>query len=247
MRKTILLVDDERWVRTALKWSINKLNLPLQVVHECENGLAALDWIKENKVDLIISDIRMPIMDGLSFVKELSQLKKKQDVIVISVHDEFHFVQQALRTGGTDYLLKPVEENELKVCLEKWLDRKAKDLDLDHKKVDESLPSSTIDRVLQYIEKTPLDQITLKDAAESVHMNSSYLSQLFKQQLNKKFVDYLTELRIEESKRLLLNTTLRMSEIAERVGYADLAYFSNNFKRITGCSPSEFRKSAIRI
>jgi YesN/AraC family two-component response regulator len=243
MKKNILLVDDERWVRTALKWTINKLNIPLHVIHECENGLEALDWIKQNDVDLIITDIRMPVMDGLSLVKELSQLKKKQDVIVISVHDEFQFVQQALRTGVTDYLLKPVEETELQACLEKWLDKQKKDLDV--KKVDESLPASTIERVLQYLEKTSLDQITLKDAAESVHMNPSYLSQLFKQQLNKKFVDYLTELRIEESKRLLLNTTLRMSEIADRVGYSDLAYFSNNFKRITGCSPSEFRKSAM--
>ena len=247
MKQNILLVDDERWVRTALKWTINKLQLPLQVVHECENGLEALDWIKQNEVDLVLTDIRMPIMDGLSLVKELSQLKKKQDVIVISVHDEFQFVQQAIRTGVTDYLLKPVEETELKECLEKWLNMKSKEVTKRNteKKEDENLPSSTIEKVLQYLEKTPLDQITLKDAAEYVHMNPSYLSQLFKQQLNKKFVDYITEQRIEESKRLLLNTSLRMSEIAERVGYSDLAYFSNNFKRITGFSPSEFRKSAI--
>ncbi|MEY2193713.1 response regulator [Neobacillus sp. BF23-41] len=247
MKKNILLVDDERWVRTALKWTINKLKLPLQVVHECENGLEALDWIKHNDADLVLTDIRMPIMDGLSLVKELSQLKKKQDVIVISVHDEFQFVQHAIRTGVTDYLLKPVEETELKDCLEKWLEMKSKEETKRNtpKNEDENLPSSTIEKVLQYLEKTPLDQITLKDAAESVHMNPSYLSQLFKQQLNKKFVDYITELRIEESKRLLLKTTLRLAEIAERVGYSDLAYFSNNFKRITGFSPSEFRKSAI--
>jgi YesN/AraC family two-component response regulator len=247
MKKNILLVDDERWVRTALKWTINKLNLPLHVVHECENGLEALDWIKQNDADLVLTDIRMPIMDGLSLVKELSHLKKKQDVIVISVHDEFQFVQQAMRAGVTDYLLKPVEETELRGCLEKWLDKQSEE-ETKRKTAkigDENLPSSTIERVLQYLEKAPLDQITLKDAAECVHMNPSYLSQLFKQQLNKKFVDYITELRIEESKRLLLNTSLRMSEIAERVGYSDLAYFSNNFKRITGCSPSEFRKSAI--
>ncbi|WP_317851403.1 helix-turn-helix domain-containing protein [Neobacillus bataviensis] len=60
-----------------------------------------------------------------------------------------------------------------------------------------------------------------------------------------KLVDYITELRIEESKRLLQNTSLRMSEIAERVVYSDLAYFSNNFKKIMGCSPSEFRKSFV--
>ncbi len=247
MKKNILLVDDERWVRTALKWTINKLNFPLHVAQECANGLEALDWIKQNEVDLVLTDIRMPIMDGLSFVKELSYLKIELDVIVISVHDEFSFVQQALRTGVTDYLLKPIEETELKACLGKWLDKQTKDEIKKETKYNEggNLPFSTIERVLQYIEKTPLEQITLKDAAESVHMNPSYLSQLFKQQLNKKFVDYITELRIEESKRLLLHSTLRMSEIAERVGYSDLAYFSNIFKRMTGYSPSEFRKSAI--
>src|SRR4051794_363773 len=245
--KDLLLVDDERWVRTALKWTINKLNLPLQVVHECQNGLEALDWIKVNEVDLVLTDIRMPIMDGLALVKELSKLNGPYDVIVISVHDEFQFVQQAIRSGVTDYLLKPIEETELKACLEKWLNERGneekpiKNIFSDK----ENIPLSTIERVIEYIKKTPLDQITLKEAAESIHINPSYLSQLFKQQLNKKFVDYITELRINESKRLLQNTTLRMSEIAERVGYSDLAYFSNNFKRITGFSPSEFRKSAI--
>lgn len=246
--KKILLVDDERWVRTALKWTINKLNLPLQVIHECQNGLEALDWIKMNEVDLILTDIRMPVMDGLSLVKELSTLNGTYEVIVISVHDEFQFIQQAMRSGVTDYLLKPIEENEIKVCLEKWLNKKSNKDNTSKQKLaeKENLPLSTIDRILDYIEKTPLDQITLKEAAESIHINPSYLSQLFKQQLNKKFVDYITELRIEESKRLLQNTTLRMSEIAERVGYSDLAYFSNNFKRIVGSSPSEYRNSNSR-
>ncbi|MDR7076956.1 YesN/AraC family two-component response regulator [Neobacillus niacini] len=241
--KKILLVDDERWVRTALKWTINKLNLPLQVAHECQNGLEALDWIKVNEVDLVLTDIRMPIMDGLVLVKELSKLNGSYDVIVISVHDEFQFVQQAIRSGVTDYLLKPIEETELKACLEKWLNEKGNEEKAIKNTFSEkeNLPLSTIERVIEYIKKTPLDQITLKEAAESIHINPSYLSQLFKQQLNKKFVDYVTELRIEESKRLLQNTTLRMSEIAERVGYSDLAYFSNNFKRIVGSSPSEFR------
>jgi YesN/AraC family two-component response regulator len=241
--KKVLLVDDERWVRTALKWTINKLNLPLQVVHECQNGLEALDWIKMNDADLILTDIRMPIMDGLALVKELSNLKREFDVIVISVHDEFPFIQQAMRSGVTDYLLKPVEESEIKVCLEKWLNEKDNEANTKNQPPpgNDHVPLSTIERVLDYINKTPLDQITLKEAAESVHINPSYLSQLFKQQLNKKFVDYITELRIEEGKRLLHHTTLRMSEIAERVGYSDLAYFSNNFKRIVGSSPSEYR------
>ncbi|KKI94162.1 AraC family transcriptional regulator [Bacillus sp. SA1-12] len=240
---SILLVDDEKWVRTTLKWTINQLNLPFHISHECENGLEALDWMKQNEIDLIFTDVSMPVMDGLTFVKELRQFKKDQDTIVISVHDEFHFVQHAIRSGVTDYLLKPIEEFDLKLCLEKWLDKRKGE---EEKKEDityEDLPTSTIDQVLFYLKNTPLSEITLKEAADRVHMNPSYLSQLFKQQLNKKFVDYLTELRIDEAKRLLLYTSLRISEIADRVGYSDLAYFSNNFKRITGSSPSDFRKS----
>lgn len=240
--KRILLVDDEKWVRKALIWSINKLNLPLQVVHECGDGLEALDWIKQNDADLVITDIRMPIMDGLTLIKELQKLEKKQDIIVISVHDEFQYVQQALRSGVTDYLLKPIGEEELKLSLEKWLDKTTQD---DRKPPDvanEELPSSTIEQVLSYFEKTPLSQINLTNAANHVHVNPSYLSQLFKQRLNKRFVDYVTELRIQEGIRLLENTTLRVSEIAERVGYSDVAYFSQNFKRITGHTPSEYRK-----
>ncbi len=244
MRK-VLLVDDEKWVRKALIWTIHKLNLPIQIVHECNNGLEALDWINLHDVDLVLTDIRMPIMDGLTFVKELKQLGHKLDVIVISVHDEFQYIQQALRSGVTDFLLKPIEEDDLKVCLEKWLEKRKGQVEENVNKalIEDKYPSSTIDQVLAYISKTPLNQVTLLDAAKCVHLNPSYLSQLFKQQLNTKFVDYLTELRIQEGKRLLLTTTLKMSEIAERVGYSEIAYFSNTFKKITGTSPSEFRKS----
>ncbi|WP_046174556.1 response regulator transcription factor [Domibacillus indicus] len=240
--KRILLVDDEKWVRTALKWTINKLGLPVQVVQECGNGLEALNWIGHNEADLVLTDIRMPVMDGLSFVKELGTFKEAQDVVVISVHDEFQFVQQALRSGVTDYLLKPIEEEDLRASLEKWLKKQAPGSSSNLKEK-EAVPS-TIEQVLDYIRKTPLSEVTLHSAAQAIHVNSSYLSQLFKQQLNKKFIDYLTELRIEEGKHLLLHTTLRMSEIAEHIGYADVAYFSNNFKKITGCTPSEFRRCA---
>ncbi|MEH7384351.1 response regulator [Bacillus sp. JJ1521] len=241
--KTILLVDDERWVRKALIWTINQLNLPIQVVHECSNGLEALDWVKENEVDLILTDIRMPVMDGIQLVKELGHLNKIMDVVVISVHDEFQFVQQAIRSGVFDYLLKPIDEEELRACLEKWLKKNTSNKGKENDVTEENLPASSIEKVLEYISKTPINQVNLKDAANHVHMNPSYLSQLFKQQLNKKFVDYVTEIKIQEGKKLLANTTLRMSEIADRLGYADVAYFSNNFKKITGQSPSDYRKS----
>jgi YesN/AraC family two-component response regulator len=243
--KKVLLVDDERYVRKTLAWTITKLNLPLKIVHECTNGLEALDWVKEHDADLIMTDIRMPVMDGLTLIKALRSQNTDVDIIVISVHDEFQFVQQALRSGVVDYLQKPIEETELRECLKGWLERQSQQTVEKESliKLEPELPSSTIEQVLDYIKRTPLGEISLKDAASSVHMNPSYLSQLFKQQTHKKFVDYITELKIEEGKRLLKQTSLRMSEIAERLGYQDLAYFSNTFKKITGRAPSDFRKS----
>ncbi|MBA4494580.1 response regulator [Paenactinomyces guangxiensis] len=242
---SILLVDDERWVRTALRYSIKKLFPSFQIAHECENGLEALDWMKQNQADLILTDIRMPLMDGLVFIKQLREENEQNDIIIISGYDDFPFVQEALRLGVTDYLLKPVQDSDLKQCLEQWKKKRSRAEKEENSKIDnESFPPSTIERVLQYIKETPLREITLAETAKQLHVNPSYLSQLFKQHLNKNFVDYVTEQRIEEAKRLLTATSLRMSEIAERLGYSDLAYFSNIFKRMTGSSPSNYRKSS---
>lgn len=241
---SMLLVDDERWVRTALRHTIEKLNKPFQIKHECSNGLEALDWLQDNKVDLVISDIRMPVMDGLAFVEQLRQQREKQDVILITVHDDFQYVQKALRSGVFDYLVKPVDPAELDTCLEKWLRLcHSRQEDISVEKLPDASNLSTIQQVLRYIAKTSPGDVTLADAAKCVHMNPSYLSQLFKQEMHINFIDYVSSLRIKEAKLLLASTTLRISEIACRLGYSDIAYFSNMFRKLTGVSPSEYRKS----
>lgn len=248
MSNSILLVDDERWVRTALKITIEKLDMPFTIIHECNNGLEALDWLRQNKVDLVLTDVRMPIMDGLALTRQIKEESFVPDVIIISVHDDFHFLQESLRNGVFDYLLKPVEVDDLRTCLEKWLERHNKNAigSLDNSdSVAEA--NSPISQVLQYIKDTPLGNVTLAEAAKKVHMNPSYLSQLFKQHMNKNFVDYLMEVRINEAKRLLTSTSLRISDISERLGYADLPYFSNVFKRLTGSTPSEYRNQKSKI
>ena len=243
---SLLLVDDERWVRAALRHTIEKLNKPFTVVHECANGLEALDWLKDNQADLVISDIRMPVMDGLTFVREVRQWRETQDVVLITVHDEFQYVQQALRHGAFDYLVKPVDKDELDACLDKWLVRKNKRDLPEQLQVDEA-DLSPVRKVLRYIKTTAPGEVTLADAARYVHMNPSYLSQLFKHEMNVNFVDYVTNLRITEAKRLLTSTTLRISEIACRLGYNDIAYFSNMFRKIIGISPSEYRKNNSKL
>ncbi|MFS0643600.1 response regulator [Siminovitchia sp. 179-K 8D1 HS] len=241
---TILLVDDEKWVRTALKHTIARTGLPFEVVGECTNGLEALDFLKEHSVDLVMTDVRMAVMDGLAFVTSLVNENRQTDCVMISGYDEFHYVQHALRSGVIDYLLKPVELEDMKKCLEKWEKLRLKNNHPENTFVKEPDPSelSTVEKVMRYVKSKMPGEVTLAETANYVHLNPSYLSKLFKDKTNQNFVDYVIEIRMDEAKKLLETTSLRINEIADRLGYSDITYFSNLFKRKTGVTPSEYRK-----
>lgn len=234
MNRSILLVDDERWVRAALRWTIEQTALPFHVAHECSNGKEAADWLKCNQVDLVLTDIRMPVMDGLTLAKAVKTIIRTTDVIIISVHDDFALVQQALREGVFDYLLKPVETEQLAACLSNWLSKRAAAEPVKGE-------ASLLDKAIAFIDSKMPGDVTLADTAKHVHVNSCYLSQLFKQQTGVNFVDYVADLRIREAKKLLTTTSLRIADIAERLCFADISYFSTQFKKHTGLTPTEYR------
>lgn len=240
----VLLVEDERWVRAVLREVLSQTGLPFEIVKECTNGLEALDWLKGNEVDIIFADFKMPVMDGISFAEELGKLNNNTPMIFISGHDDFQVARKAMRCGVIDYLLKPVEVEDMQISLQKWMDSKVKRVELEESYVPSGKSSqSTIEQVIQIIRESPPSDISLTEVAARVHMNPSYLSQYFKQQTGSRFVDYVVAIRMEEAKMLVSRTSMRISEIAERLGYSDIAYFSNTFKKLTGRTPLEFRKT----
>ena len=99
-----------------------------------------------------------------------------------------------------------------------------------------------IQEALDYIEKHYCDNISLTDVADAIGISKNYLANLFKKELDITLINYVTNLRIEEAKRLLGQGKLKMYEIADAVGYKDYAYFSQLFKRHTGMTLSEFRR-----
>lgn len=242
----VLLVEDERWVRVVLRKVLSETGLPFEIVKECTNGLEALDWLKGNEADLIFADFKMPVMDGIKFAEQLCHIDKKPPIIFISGHDEFQVVRSAMRCGVIDYLLKPVEIEDLQACLQKWIDSNNKQTVPEECFIPSGKDSlSTIEQVIKIIRESQPCDVSLTEVASRVHMNPSYLSQYFKQQTGSRFVDYVVGIRMEEAKMLVVRTSLRISEIAERLGYSDIAYFSNTFKKLTGKTPLEFRKTQV--
>ncbi|WP_134684068.1 response regulator transcription factor [Brevibacillus migulae] len=252
---SLLIVDDERWVRASLKKIVERTELPFHVIHEAAHGLEAMDWLKSQRVDVMITDVRMPVMDGLQLVQSIQEEHVETEIIIVSGHDEFHYAQRALRMGVRDYLLKPVLVEDMAKCLQK-INHALESRKMRAEEKEYAAPPfegtingnerSTIEQVISYIKSKMPGEVTLQETASAVHLNPSYLSHLFKQQTKTNFIDFVLKLRMEEAKKLLSCTSLRISEIAERLQYNDTSYFSHSFKRMVGKTPSEFRKELIR-
>lgn len=115
----LLVVDDEAYTRNYMKVHIPKLNEHWEVVCEASDGCEALDMLARHEIDLIITDIRMPEMDGLQLSKQVAELYPSQHIIILSGHDEFAFAKEAIHYGVEFYLLKPIVKEELKEALER--------------------------------------------------------------------------------------------------------------------------------
>ena len=114
----IFLVEDEVFALEALQRKINDLNGPYQIVGVASNGAEALEALETTAPDVLMTDIRMPDMDGVALIERLREQKADILPVIISGYQEFEYAQRAVRLGVKDYLLKPVKISELKNCLE---------------------------------------------------------------------------------------------------------------------------------
>lgn len=113
----IMIVDDEFYFREAIKISLPWAELGFEICGEAKNGRDALKKVEVLKPEIIIVDINMPIMDGLEFVQNIRQTKNDSKIIILTGHSEFNYAKQAVQLGVYNYLLKPVDEDELKKTL----------------------------------------------------------------------------------------------------------------------------------
>lgn len=239
----IFLADDEIWVIMGLKKLIEKIGAPFQVVGEASNGVMALEEIEKKKPDVLITDIRMPGMDGLELMKEIRKKKLDTKVVLVSGYAEFDYAQKAIRMGAVDYLLKPVEaETFAKVLenLEKMLDERG---GKQEEQPEEILNPSALENIVEEIQSRYNENITLTDFSEKHNISAGHLSNLLKERLGMSFSEYITAKRVQKAKELLADERLSVEKVANEVGYKDYFYFTKVFKKAVGISPSKYRKN----
>ena len=239
-----IVVEDEELICQNIIRKIEGLDLPLQFCGEAEDGEKALVLIDQQNPHIVFTDIKMPVMDGLMLSKELYFAYPQIKIVIISGYDDFEFARLAMKYGASDFLLKPLELDELRTCvlhITALLDASGKILLEDSGMASSMSRQEIADYVEEFIKKNYKENITLNDIADSLGFTPDYISKIFKKEKNITPIKFITKLRINGAKQLLACTGLDILSISQNVGYTDQFYFSRVFKAHTGMYPSEYR------
>ncbi len=259
----VIIVDDEPIIVKGLSKTIPWDKYNCLVTGTACNGKEGMELINSQKPDILISDIHMPGLDGLTMIASIKSQFPNMQICILTGYRDFDYAQRAIYLGVTRYLLKPSKMNELLDALEvmtlnlsnSTLNLKNEKYNQDMKEsketnednaMEESASNSFIVRnALQYIEAHYKEKIMLSEVADQIYVSQWHLSKLLHRHTGQNFLEILNNIRIDKAKDLLNNPALRIGEIAEEVGFADIAHFSKVFKRIVGISANEYRNTVL--
>lgn len=260
----VLVIDDEPvHVRGIMKY-VDWNRLGYDKVVGCYSAKEALKKIQEEAFDLVVTDINMPEINGLELIRSISMQGKQPDIMIVSGYNEFAYAQEAIRLGVCAYILKPVKPEEIEENVLILAEKKRKGV-FDNENKEEFIVINeirseennvigdeerkrihpTIQKIVLFIAKNYDQDITLQEIAEDFKINDSYLSALFKKEIGMNLSSYLQRYRLYRAMDLLKNSDFRINEIAYKVGYQNPCYFTEQFKKIYGITPSELRRDRI--
>lgn len=264
----LLLVDDENGFRNALAKLIRWEDYGYELIGAAANGRQGIEILKEKECDIVFTDIEMSGVDGIAFMDYIRDNYPEIVIVVISCYNEFEYARAALQRGARDYITKlsitPQSIGELLLKLrreieETRLKNQDKGMGKLHREIDRDLgriwkeslkghsPKTCVElqqhirEVLEYIYENKKFNLSLSEASDIVHINPQYFSSLFKKNLGINYVQYMSLLRINYAKDLLVNSDMKIYEIGLKIGMENEAYFSHFFKKYTGESPVEYR------
>ena len=244
----VLVVEDEEMIRRGIVLTVDWAALDCVVVGEAANGLEALEAVERLRPSLIITDLKMPQMDGLEMLRRLRELGNNVYVIILTAYDSFTYAQSALRLGAVDFLVKPFHDGDLEQAVTALRRR----MESDNSEAALALPelrkgdkSKYVLEAMDFIGRHYSDpSISIGLIAQYLGISEGHLSHLFKKETDYTLLNYLTRYRIHKAMELLKDCRVKVYEVAEQVGYRDITYFSATFKKLVGVSPSEYQDTS---
>lgn len=253
----VMIIDDEPIIVEGLQKIVpwEKWNCNVDAV--AYNGVDGLELINGVRPDIIISDISMPQMDGLSMIASVKSQFPGLEIIILTGYRNFDYARQAINLGVTRFLLKPSKMDEIEEALSFITDQlnvknnrfsNLPDEEKEEKEehIDENPAGKFIVKnAVQYIEDHYQEKLKLSDVADQVYVSQWHLSKLLNRHMEQNFSEILNNVRIEKARVLLKDPSLRIGDIAEQVGFLDIAHFSRVFKKQVGKSANDYRNTVL--
>jgi YesN/AraC family two-component response regulator len=239
----LIIVDDEIHIREGLKENLSWHELGFVITGLFENGRQALNYVERYEIDVALTDVRMPVMDGLEFARRVYEGRYPAKIVFLSGYAEFEYAQKAIEYGVHAYILKPVDWDKL--ALEFLKIREI--LDAKHHAFESGgeprgYYEKIKNKVQEYIQEN-YRTATLESAAVRVFISPNYLSKIFKRKAGISFSEYLLEVKMKKAEEMLLRIENKIYEVAFAVGYDNPKNFSRAFKQYSGKTPREFRET----
>lgn len=237
----VLIVEDEIPMREQLRlfpWQAHGFEL----TGEAKNGVEALTKYGELQPDIVLTDIAMPFMDGLELMRQLKAKQPEAQVILLTCHNQFDYVREALLMGACDYLMKGAyQDADLLAALNRARDKLGDTLQPEP----EPFHRYEVQQAARYIEAHLHLPISLNEVAEHVDLSPNYFGIVFRRETGSYFQDYVKKQRMDQAAYLLKHSSLKIYEIAERVGMMNYRYFTDVFTKHFGIGPREYRGSGV--
>lgn len=267
----VAIIDDEPLIVEGLSKTMAWEKWKCKVAGYAYDGREGMELIRRERPDIIITDINMPEMDGLRMIAGVKSEFPDMQLIILTGYREFEYARRAIELGVSRFLLKPSKMNELEEAMEAVTKRLEQaevfvdvpagdgmDIDGNSGKAAEreedvlqeagetenhEANSFIVKNALEYIKENSADKLRLTDVADQVYVSQWHLSKLLNRHTGKTFSDILNGARMDKSKELLKDPSLRICDVAEMVGFQDLAHFSRVFKKMEGMSANEYRNT----
>ncbi|HJC47224.1 MAG TPA: response regulator [Candidatus Lachnoclostridium pullistercoris] len=239
----VMIVEDDPTVRRGLCGTIRWEELRCQLAGEAGNGEEGLELALKISPDIVITDVKMPKMDGVEMIRQLRRHGCQAKMIILTAYGDFGYAQSAIRLGVSDYLLKPLKDGAIEEAV-LAITRKGQPaadpvlFDFDPEK---HFKGKYVEEALDFIRSRYREDINIGMVASYLDLSEGYLSRILKRETGYSFTEYLTNYRISRAMEYLKDCRLKVYEAAELAGYQDTAYFSSQFKKVVGMSPSEYQ------
>ncbi len=257
----VAIIDDEPLIVEGLSRTIAWEKWNCQVAGTAGDGKEGMELIREKRPNIVITDICMPKMDGLKMIAGLKSEFPEMQLIILTGYREFEYARRAIELGVTRFLLKPSKMNELEeaiaavtarldlmglpIAASEAVYEQVGETGMTSGAEDENGEASSfiVKNALEYIRENSRERLRLSDVADQVYVSQWHLSKLLNKHTGKTFSDILNGARMDQSKELLKDPSLRICDVAEQVGFQDLAHFSRVFKKMEGMSAGEYRNT----